>query len=132
MRSDPTIISDADGIQKEWSIKEWQGHLGELYGQKNKENGIINTTNRLFKEVAELMNLEYSITRDRISMDEVEHEYGLELADCLAWTMAVSNYYDIDLQDAVLEKYGKGCIKCFQMPCICGPHNFKQARIAQN
>lgn len=117
-----------DSEQANWSLADWQQHLNRLYGARNKEKGIENIFNRLFKEISELMSLEHSIDRASLDMDEIEHEYGLELADCLAWTIAAANFYNVDLEQVVLRRYATGCGKCKQNPCICINFSFQQIR----
>jgi NTP pyrophosphatase (non-canonical NTP hydrolase) len=60
----------------------------------------------------------------KVDMNEIEKELQLELADCLAWSMAVANFYNIDLQNEVEKRYGDGCRKCEHDTCACGPHDF--------
>lgn len=53
------------------------------------------------------------------SLDAIEWEFALELADTLAWIIAVANVLAIDLETAVLERFGGGCWKCRQTSCVC-------------
>ena len=112
--------------QEGWSLKDWQNHLNKLYGEKNREKGIDYIVNRLGSESGELISLEHDILDS--TMDDIEQEYQLELADSLAWTIAAANFFGIDIEKATINKYGKGCEKCGSNPCNCGPHSFKQVR----
>ena len=47
-------------------------------------------------------------------------ELAYEFADVLAWLATIANVAKVDLQQAVLDKYGKGCPGCGQMVCTCG------------
>jgi len=117
-----------DSEQAMWSLADWQNHLNGLYGEANRKKGIESILTRLFKEVSELLNLEYSIGRSDKPMDEIEHGYALELADCSAWTIAAVNLCELNLEKAVLKRYAAGCGKCGQNPCSCLHFSFEQIR----
>ena len=42
-----------------------------------------------------------------------------EFADVLAWLATIANVAEVDLERAVLEKYGSGCPGCGEMVCRC-------------
>ena len=42
-----------------------------------------------------------------------------EFADVLAWLATIANVAGVDLERAVLEKYGGGCPGCGEMVCRC-------------
>ena len=42
-----------------------------------------------------------------------------EFADVLAWLCTIANVMDINLTDAIAEKYGSGCPGCGQLVCSC-------------
>lgn len=113
--------------QLQWSLRQWCEHLGALYGARNKRRGIENILNRLFKEIAELLSLQMTIPNMAGSLNGIEEEFALELADALAWTIAVANLLGIDLESAVLQRFGKGCWKCRQVPCVCVGFNVQPA-----
>ena len=46
-------------------------------------------------------------------------ELAAEFADVLAWLVTIANVAEIDLQEAVLRKYGRGCPGCGQLVCVC-------------
>ena len=50
---------------------------------------------------------------------EIEIEYAKEIADVLAWTIAISIILGIDLEKSVLKMYGSGCPSCSGNPCAC-------------
>lgn len=105
--------------QYQWSLREWCAHFNALYGAKNKEKGIENILNRLFKEVTELLSLQMNVSRMSGTLDEIEKEFALELADTLAWTIAVANFSGANLEKAVLDRFGSNCWKCQEIPCVC-------------
>jgi len=96
----------------------WQQHLNAIYGERNHRKGAAELINRLFSEVAELLIVAMRFGNE-VSIDAIELEYALELADALAWTIAVANFYAIDLEGAVLARYGEGCHRCKKPECSC-------------
>jgi len=115
-------------IQLAWTLKEWQEHFNNFYGQKNKEKGVEYILNRLFREAGELLALQMMTCRGELSSDKIEEEFALELADIFAWTIAVANFLETDLESAVLKRFGRGCWKCNQNPCVCGNFNVKPVK----
>lgn len=119
-------LEPASKKQLNWSLKQWQNHLNVLYGERNKKKGIENILNRLFKETTELSSLQMMIPNTDATLDEIEKQFALELADGLAWILAIANFFGIDLEKAVLNRYGKVCWKCHRKPCICTRFNVQQ------
>lgn len=116
--------------QRHWNLKKWCSHLDNLYGEKNKEKGVENILNRLFKEVYELISLQLKTLHPHekhksLSLEEIRRGYALELTDALAWTIAIANFLEIDLEKAVWDRYGEGCWNCRQIPCICTTFSFE-------
>lgn len=107
-------------VRLKWSLRDHQDNLRELYAQRNEEEekGVDYIFNRLFQEVVELMQ---NLAGDCVGEDanEIEEAYALELADILAWTIALANYFKIDLERSLSIWYGKGCAECRRMPCKC-------------
>ena len=124
-RRTEAVLEPIHGEQLNWSFNRWQEHLRSLYGNKNRERGIENILNRLFKETGELLSLQMRIPNMGTGLAQIEKEFALELADALAWTMAVASFFEIDLQQEVLERYGNGCWSCHQSPCCCTNFNLK-------
>ena len=123
-----SILRPVSKDQLNWTLKQWQEHFNALYGKKNKKKGIENLLNRLSKEASELLSLQMVIPNTTMNLDEIEKEFALELADALAWTIAISNFFGIDLEEAVLQRFGKGCWKCGQIPCNCTGFNVKPVK----
>lgn len=109
--------------QLAWSLRDWSLHLGSLYNEKNKTLGIHNVIARLFKEVTEVLSLEADLRVREWTLDDIELEFSLELSDCLAWTIAVANILQVDLEQAVTDRFGDGCWKCRKNPCYCSHFN---------
>lgn len=120
-RKDPDLMFDAEMRfhQIYWQLTDWQSHLTKIYGSRNKEKGLENLLNRLSKEVSELFSLQARIPNLDMSLNQIESEFALELADTMAWTIAIANFYGINLQEEVFKRYSNGCWKCHQNPCEC-------------
>lgn len=127
-RSQTKLSSNPSDQQFYWSLKQWCAHFDAVYGAKNRERGIENTLNRLFKEVVEILSLQMMIPKMEQSPDEIKREIALELADCLAWTIAISNLLGLDLGKAVSSRFGKGCWKCGRIPCNCTAFDMKSVK----
>jgi NTP pyrophosphatase (non-canonical NTP hydrolase) len=107
-RNEPTITR-INRQRLKWGLRDWQQHLDSVYGPVNRTKGIEVLLTRLQKEVLEVLSVEMNAPYDNISLDQIEMEFARELADTLAWLLAVASYYDIDLRSAVEERYGSGC-----------------------
>lgn len=118
------------GERYRWGLREWCAHFNALYGAKNKEKGIENILNRLFKEVTELLSLQMDVSRMPGTLHEIEMEFALELADTLAWTIAAANFFEVDLEKAVFDRFGSNCWKCREIPCVCTHFNVTAVSIA--
>jgi NTP pyrophosphatase (non-canonical NTP hydrolase) len=116
--------------QQQWDLSKWCKSFNILYGRKNKLKGIENLLNRLFKEATELqlLLLQVESGQSKSSLEEVEEEFLLELADAFAWSIAVANFLDIDLVEEVWKKYGAGCGHCCRVRCRCNSVIFDQKR----
>lgn len=120
----PAVLAEAiSPNQSHWSIRQWCRHFDLLYGARNKEKGIENLINRLFREVCELQSLAMNPCNGGGTLDEIEEAYALELADALAWTMAIANVLSVDLERAVWDRFGNGCWNCEQPSCVCTVFN---------
>ena len=42
-----------------------------------------------------------------------------ELADIIAWSNSLANLLNIDIEEALLDKYPNKCAKCNSNPCRC-------------
>jgi len=122
------IVSSVSEEQLTWSLSQWQQHFDALYGDKNRQKGMDNILNRLFKEVGELLSLLMMIPNTNLKLSEIEEEFSFELADALAWDIALANFLGIDMEQAVMERYGDGCWRCHQNFCVCTNFDFKPMR----
>jgi NTP pyrophosphatase (non-canonical NTP hydrolase) len=82
-----------------------------MYSRKDHARGVDGTFMWLMEEVGELAAALRSGTKE---------ELAAEFADVLAWLATIANVAEIDLNAAVMKKYGQGCPGCGQMECACG------------
>lgn len=95
-------------------IREFQKLMRKLYYTKDSRRGVFKTYLWLIEEVGELSEAIRKGVKDDIAS---------EMADIIAWLSSLANLLDIDLNEAVLKKYGKGvCPRCFSIPCKCEEH----------
>jgi NTP pyrophosphatase (non-canonical NTP hydrolase) len=92
------------------TIAGFQTLIAEMYSQKDAARGIDGTFMWLMEEVGELAGALRQGSRE---------ELAAEFADVLAWLVTIANVAEIDLEQAVLAKYGRGCPGCGQMVCRC-------------
>lgn len=118
-RRDGITLRALNAEQLDWSLGDWCASLGATYGEKNKERGVEYTLLRLFGEVRELLSLQMSTAEYHNSIDDLEKDITFELADILGWAVAVANVLEINLEKAVLNRYGKGCDVCKRKVCRC-------------
>lgn len=93
------------------TLKELQQLIQTMYSSKDEQRGIDGTFMWLMEEVGELA---------AALREGNPEELAKEFADVLAWLATIANVAHIDLEQAVLDKYGNGCPGCGQMICACG------------
>ena len=84
----------------------------QMYGEKDAARGDAATFLWLTEEFGELATALRSGTQD---------ELAAEMADVLAWLATLANIRGVDLEEAVLRKYGRACPGCGGVPCSCDP-----------
>jgi NTP pyrophosphatase (non-canonical NTP hydrolase) len=94
----------------ELSIVDLQRHIREMYFEKDAARGIEGTFMWLMEEVGELASALRG--NDRQNLAE-------EFADVIAWLTTIANVAEIDLNAALLAKYGRGCPGCSRLVCEC-------------
>ena len=92
------------------SFAEFQRLIREMYFEKDAARGIEGTFMWLIEEVGELA----AALRDGTHQEKME-----EFADVLAWLTTIANVADVDLTEAVRQKYGSGCPGCGRFVCTC-------------
>lgn len=92
------------------TLSDLQRLIRATYDTKDRKRGVEGTFMWFMEEVGEL-----SAALRGGNVDEQRFEF----ADVLAWLATLANCLEIDLEQAVAEKYGKGCPGCGQIPCRC-------------
>ena len=92
------------------SLRDLQSLIRNMYGAKDEARGVEGTFMWLMEEVGEL-----AAALRHGSAEELAAEF----ADVLAWLVTIANVAHVDLEKAVLQKYGGGCPGCGQMVCTC-------------
>ncbi len=94
------------------TIAQLQGRIRALYGAKDAARGDSATFLWFAEEVGELASALRTGTTE---------ELAFEMADVLAWLITLANVRGVDLEVAVLAKYGRTCPGCASTPCRCDP-----------
>src|SRR4051812_45964044 len=94
------------------TIGALQRQIRAMYGAKDEARGDAATFLWLTEEFGELATALRSGTPE---------ELALEMADVLAWLVTLANIRGVDLEAAVLAKYGRSCPGCGAVPCACDP-----------
>ena len=92
------------------TLSEFQGLVQRTYHERDAKRGVDLNFLWFTEEVGELA--EAVRKRDVASIRE-------EAADVLAWLSTLCSLSGVDLQEAALAKYGKGCPRCAATPCAC-------------
>lgn len=93
-----------------FTLTDFQSLIDTMYSRKDEQRGVDGTFMWLMEEVGEL-------AAELRGDDKVAT--AKEFADVLAWLVTIANVAGIDLQEAVLNKYGRGCPGCGEMVCTC-------------
>ena len=94
------------------TLSALQTMILQMYGAKDAARGDAATFLWLTEEFGELATAVRAGHQD---------ELAAEMADVLAWLATLANIRGINLEAAVLQKYGRGCPGCSQIPCACDP-----------
>ena len=94
----------------EVSLGDFQQLIRDMYYAKDVARGIDGTFMWLMEEIGELA----AALRDGSRESQAE-----EFADVLAWLVTIANVANVDLADAVKQKYGNGCPGCGRLVCTC-------------
>lgn len=97
-------------LRPAFSLPDFQQLIRIMYSSKDEARGIDGTFMWLMEEVGELA---------AALREGNKKELAREFADVLAWLITIANVAHIDLEQAVLEKYGRGCPGCGQLQCQC-------------
>jgi len=94
------------------TVRAFQQTILQMYGEKDAARGDAATFLWLAEEFGELATALRSGTPEELAM---------EMADVLAWLVTLANVRGVDLEAAVLAKYGHACPGCDALPCVCDP-----------
>ncbi len=92
------------------SLQDFQKLIREMYHEKDVARGIDGTFMWLIEEVGELASA---------LREGTPEELAAEFADVLAWLSTIANVANVDLAQAVRDKYGAGCPGCGLLVCTC-------------
>ena len=107
------------------SFRAFQALIREMYYDKDVERGIPATFLWLTEEFGELASaLRETSDEEKARIEPAEFEkrrenLKQEFADVLAWLTTIANVAEIDLEQALQEKYGSGCPGCEMLSCEC-------------
>jgi NTP pyrophosphatase (non-canonical NTP hydrolase) len=93
-----------------FALSQLQQVIRAIYDVKDRRRGVEGTFMWFMEEVGELS----AALRSGTPADK-----AAEFADVLAWLATLANGAGVDLEAAVLSKYGRGCPGCRQTPCVC-------------
>jgi NTP pyrophosphatase (non-canonical NTP hydrolase) len=91
-------------------IREFQQHIEELYGSRDRERGLYKSFSWLVEEMGELSRA--------LRRDDPEN-LELEVADVAAWLVSIASIAGVDVEKAIRKAYGNGCPRCGEKPCGC-------------
>ena len=92
------------------SLRGWQELIRDMYYEKDAARGAEATFLWFIEEVGELATA--------LREGSKEELHG-EFADVLAWLATLANIKNVDLSQAIAEKYSTGCPGCGKMICQC-------------
>jgi NTP pyrophosphatase (non-canonical NTP hydrolase) len=107
----PLILDPLMSFKNSLTLSELQSLIRVMYSSKDAQRGVDGTFMWLMEEVGELA---------AALREGTPQELAREFADVLAWLATIANVAGVDLEQAMLEKYGSGCPGCGQMVCACG------------
>ena len=100
-----------------------------MYFEKDVARGVSGTYMWLAEELGELASDLRKVEQLRqADPDDAESQKKLaatesnlkaEFADVIAWLATIANIVDVDLTEALAQKYGDGCPGCGNLVCDC-------------
>ena len=101
------------------SLKDFQRLIRNMYLEKDVARGVPGTFMWLMEEIGELSSALRETCAGQSDGPELRANLAAEFADVLAWLTTIANVVDVDLAQAVRDKYGAGCPGCKQLVCVC-------------
>jgi NTP pyrophosphatase (non-canonical NTP hydrolase) len=105
-----TAMASAKHPIDELSIGDLQRHIRQMYFEKDVARGVDGTFMWLMEEVGELAAALRGNDRENLAE---------EFADVIAWLATIANVAGVDLNAALVAKYGHGCPGCGRLECEC-------------
>jgi NTP pyrophosphatase (non-canonical NTP hydrolase) len=93
-----------------FTLSDLQRVIRDTYDAKDRQRGVEGTYMWFMEEVGELSGALRSGT---------DEEKAAEFADVLAWLATLANLTGVNLEAALMAKYGDGCPGCRKRPCVC-------------
>jgi NTP pyrophosphatase (non-canonical NTP hydrolase) len=103
-------MASAQPPTDELSIGDLQRHIRQMYYEKDVARGVEGTFMWLMEEVGELASALRGNDRENLAE---------EFADVIAWLATIANVANVDLNSALVAKYGRGCPGCGRLECQC-------------
>lgn len=103
-------MSESTSGSAELSFADLQRHIREMYYEKDVARGVEGTFMWFMEEVGELSSALRGDDRENLAE---------EFADVIAWLTTIANVAEIDLNAALVNKYGGGCPGCSKLVCEC-------------
>ena len=104
------FVSESETMGTDISICDLQKLIHNMYYDKDVARGAEATFLWFTEEVGELA----AAIRNG-SCEELQEEF----ADVLAWLVTLANIKNVDLTQALAQKYGSGCPGCGKLICQC-------------
>jgi len=93
-------------------ISDFQILIKNIYYSRDVDRGINGTFIWLVEELGELART--------IKDQEIDKKRASEeIADVIAWVNSLANLLDINVEEALFDKYPNKCRKCNSLPCRC-------------
>ena len=110
-------------------LRDFQNLIRTMYFEKDMARGVSGTYMWLAEELGELASdlrkveqLRQADAGDADTQSKLaaaEANLKTEFADVIAWLATIANIVDVDLSEALAEKYGSGCPGCEKLVCDC-------------
>ncbi len=100
-------------LERPHLLRDYQKMFDHIYGTVNRKRySDADMILRLIEEIAEAMEL---------SRKDARQKFAIQLPRIFSWLNGVANRFNVDLQDALWEKYPGVCSYCLRnKDCICG------------
>jgi NTP pyrophosphatase (non-canonical NTP hydrolase) len=115
-------------------LRDFQTLIRNMYFEKDAARGVAGTFMWLAEEMGELASDLRKIEQVKFSPNQtlddtkkvspeelgaLESNLREEFADVMAWLITIANIVDVDVSEAISQKYGSGCPGCKNFVCIC-------------